>query len=187
MAGDPMIRARPISFGGFDAVAKGHSDVDYVSGQFHAAYLLNRGNWYLKPLIDVAVTDLMLGALKETGGNGIGLAVQSSSNTIVTVSPAIELGTEMRFDKLSVWRPFVRAGFTWQDTDNLALSASFLDGPDGTSSFTINSKLDDVTADVGAGVDVINAAGSVMRVQYDGRFAPNTSQNSVSLKGSVPF
>ena len=29
--------------------------------------------------------------------------------------------------------------------------------------------------------------GAVLRVQYDGKFAQVTQQNSVSLKGSVPF
>jgi hypothetical protein len=81
----------------------------------------------------------------------------------------------------------VRAGVTWQDTGSFVLDSSFFDAPQGVSPFTINTKLDQVLADVSAGVDVINTAGAVMRIQYDGRFAQDTQQNSVSLKGSVPF
>ena len=73
------------------------------------------------------------------------------------------------------------------DTGSFVLDAGFLDAPQGISPFTIKTKLDQVLADVGAGVDVINTAGAVLRVQYDGKFAQNTQQNSVSLKGSVPF
>jgi hypothetical protein len=47
--------------------------------------------------------------------------------------------------------------------------------------------VDDVLADVAAGIDVINAKGAVLRLQYDGRFGEETQQNSASIKGSVPF
>jgi uncharacterized protein with beta-barrel porin domain len=93
----------------------------------------------------------------------------------------------MRFDNVSVWRPFVRGGATWQDTGSFLLSSEFFDAPQGVSPFTISTKVDQVLADVAAGVDVINASGAVLRVQYDGKFAQNTQLNSVSLKGSVPF
>jgi hypothetical protein len=47
--------------------------------------------------------------------------------------------------------------------------------------------VNDVIADVSTGVDVIQASGVVMRLQYDGRFAQDLQQNSVSVKGSMPF
>ena len=67
------------------------------------------------------------------------------------------------------------------------LDAGFLDAPQGISPFAINTKVNQVLADVSTGVDVINTSGAVLRIQYDGRFAQDTQQNSVSLKGSVPF
>lgn len=178
---------RNMSFGGFNAVATSNSEVDYVSGQLHAAYLLNQGTWYLKPLVDAAVTEIDLHSFTESGGGGAALIVPSSSDTVFSVSPALEIGTEIRFNKVAVWRPFLRAGVTWQDTSSFALDAGFLDAPQGIGPFTINTKLDQVLADVSTGLDVINASGIVMRLQYDGRFAQETQQNSVSLKGSVPF
>ena len=176
-----------MSFGGFNAVATSNNNVDYVSGQLHAAYLLSQGNWYLKPLVDAAVTQLDLGGFSESGGGDAVLTVPSRSDTVFSVSPGLEIGSEFRFDKVAVWRPFIRGGVTWQDTNNFALDAGFLDAPLGISPFAINTKVNEVLADVSTGVDVINAAGVVMRLQYDGRFAQDLQQNSVGLKGSVPF
>jgi hypothetical protein len=51
----------------------------------------------------------------------------------------------------------------------------------------MTSTVDDVLADVRAGVDVINVSRAALRLQYDGRFAENTHQNGVGLKGSLPF
>jgi hypothetical protein len=59
--------------------------------------------------------------------------------------------------------------------------------PQGVSAFIISTKVNEVIADVSTGVDVIQGSGVVMRLQYDGRFAQDLQQNSVSLKGSVPF
>jgi outer membrane autotransporter protein len=176
-----------MSFGGFNAMATSNSDIDYVSGQLHAAYLMSNGNWYAKPLVDAGVTELYLSGFTESGGGGAGLTVPSRTDAVFNVSPALEIGTELRFDNVSVWRPFIRGGATWQNTDNFVLDTDFIDAPQGVSPFTISTKVDQVLADVAAGVDVIYTPGAVLRIQYDGKFAQDTQLNSVSLKGSVPF
>ncbi|WP_171946426.1 autotransporter outer membrane beta-barrel domain-containing protein [Hyphomicrobium sp. CS1GBMeth3] len=177
---------RTIAFGGFNDTATGDSDVNYASGRLHAAVLLDQGSWYLKPLVDGTVTYIDADGVAERGGSAA-LTVGGTSDTIYAVSPALEIGGEMRFSELSVLRPFLRAGVTWRAGDSLDLAASFATAPAGVGPFTIATALDDVLADVSAGVDLINAGGAVLRVQYDGRFGEDTAQNSASLKGSVPF
>jgi outer membrane autotransporter protein len=145
------------------------------------------GAWYLKPLVDAAVTELDLKGFSESGGGGAALTVPGRTDTVYSVSPGLEIGGDLYVDKAVLWRPFVRAGVTWQDTDHFLLDAGFLDAPQGISPFTISTKLNEVIADVSTGVDVIQASGVVMRLQYDGRFAQDLQQNSVSVKGSVPF
>jgi outer membrane autotransporter protein len=179
---------RPMAFGGFAGVAEGENDVDYASGRLHAAYLLAQGGgWYLKPQVDGVVTYVDSHGLTETGGGGAALAVGGSSETVFAVSPALEIGSELRFSEISVLRPFLRAGVTWRDGDSFSLDAGFADGPAGTNPFTITTALDDVLADVSAGFDLINSQGAALRLQYDGRFGEETAQNSASIKGSVPF
>jgi uncharacterized protein with beta-barrel porin domain len=178
---------RDLAFGGFAAQARGKSDVDYVSGQLHGAYLMQSDGWYMKPIVGAAVTQVSLGRVVETGGGGAGLTVAASDDTVFSVSPAVEFGTQVAFDDISVWRPFVRVGVTWQDESRFALTASFTDAGAGATPFTIGSKLDRTLFDVSAGVDVINTSGAVMRLQYDGHFGDETRENSVSVKGSVKF
>jgi uncharacterized protein with beta-barrel porin domain len=112
--------------------------------------------------------------------------VASNNDTFWAISPALEIGSEYRLAGLSVLRPFVRAGVTWRDGDNINLAAAFSVAP-AAGAFVINTAVDDVLADVSAGFDLINAKGAVLRMQYDGRFGEETRQNSASLKGSVPF
>ena len=69
---------RNISFGSQNATAHSTHDVRYVSGQARAAYLFTRGNWYVKPLVDVNVTYLDREDLTESGGGAASLAVKAS-------------------------------------------------------------------------------------------------------------
>lgn len=178
---------RRMAFGGFAATATSKSDTDYVIGWLHAAYLADQGRWYLKPHVEARVTELDFSGARDTGGGGLGLVVSGSRDTMISVSPALEVGTEFRFDALAVWRPFVRAGVTWRDEDTFVTQAAFAGAPLGVPGFHIVTDVDDVLFDISAGVDVIGGDGAVLKVQYDGRFGSTLSQNSVSLKGSVPF
>jgi uncharacterized protein with beta-barrel porin domain len=177
---------RTMAFGDFSGIAHGSDNIDYVSGQFHAAYLLQRNAWYLKPLVDVAITNVSIGGFTERDGGGAALAVAGTSDTVVSVSPGVEIGTEANFQNFVIVRPFLRAGVTWQDTDEFLLSAGFADAPD-VSPFTIGTKLDTVLADLSAGIDVINNGGAVLRLQYDGHYAEDTSISSIAIKASAPF
>lgn len=177
---------RRFALGGIPAV-QSKSDTDFVSGWLHAAYLLDQGGWYLKPQIDARVTEIDFGGVSGAGGGAAALAVAGARDTMVSVSPAIEVGTEFRFDSLAIWRPYLRAGVTWRDENALATQAAFVGGPAGVPGFVIATDVDDMLFDLGVGVDVIGTDGVVLSVQYDGRFAGDVSQNSFSLKGSVPF
>lgn len=177
---------RSMAFGGFAGTASGDGDIDYVSGRVHAAYVVDAGGWYVMPMVDGTVTRVDLDGFTETG-TPAALAVAGGSDTIWGVSPALEIGSEFRLGDVSVLRPFVRAGVTWRDSDSVDLTAGFAGAPAGTDPFVIVTGLDDVLGDVSAGFDVINREGAALRLQYDGRFADETRQNSASIKGSVPF
>ena len=84
-------------------------------------------------------------------------------------------------------RPFVRAGATWFSDDDVAVSASFAGTPGGVGPFTILAEMDQVQADVAAGVEMISAADNALRLYYDGHFGDTIQIHSVGLKGSVAF
>jgi hypothetical protein len=66
-------------------------------------------------------------------------------------------------------------------------SSHRLRSPPGTGGFAIETTIDDLVADLGLGVDFISGSGSVLRVQYDGRYGDQTELHGGSAKISVPF
>ena len=138
-------------------------------------------------MLDAAATRLDLGGFSETGGGAANLTVASSKQTVYTIAPSLEIGTQWWWSTGTLVRPFLRGGATWYENGNLALSASFLGAPTGVSPFTIATKMDDVMGTVGAGLDVITGTDTVLHLTYDGQFGLTTQINAVALKGSARF
>ncbi len=178
---------RSLTFGGFDAVAEGDQRIDLFSGALRAAYVFGAPSLYFKPLVDVSATHLDYGDMQESGGGGAALIVQGSGHTVYAVTPALEVGTEWWLSNGTLVRPFVRAGATWYDGVDMALSASFAGAPDGVGPFTIHTDMDDVMGVVGAGLDLINGEDGALRFTYDGQLGETTQIHSVGIKGSAKF
>lgn len=178
---------RVMSFGSFSGVAEGDQQIGMASGGLRAAYAFGDPSFYLKPILDANLTHLHLGSFAESGGNGAGLAVQGGGQTVFTIAPALEAGTEWWLANGTLVRPLLRAGGIWYSNDDLALTASFESAPAGVGPFTINTKLDQVMGLIGAGLDVINGSDAVLRFSYDGQFGETTQIHSVGIKGSAKF
>jgi uncharacterized protein with beta-barrel porin domain len=178
---------RSLTFGGFDAVAEGDQRIDLFSGALRAAYVFGAPSLYFKPLVDASATHLDFGDMQESGGGGAALVVQGSGHTVYAVTSALEVGTEWWLSNGTLVRPFVRAGATWYDGVDMALSASFAGAPDGIGSFIIHTDMDDVMGVVGAGLDLINGEDGALRFTYDGQLGETTQIHSVGIKGSAKF
>jgi len=63
----------------------------------------------------------------------------------------------------------------------------FAGTPTGVASFAIRAQIDDVQADVAAGLDMINSEDSTPRGYYRGHFGDTIEIHSVGLKGSAKF
>lgn len=178
---------RPIAFGNFSATAEGNHEIDVFSGRLHASYVLGAPSLYFKPMVDAAVTRLELGDFSETSAGAANLVVSGEDTTVFSVSPALEIGTEWWWANGTLVRPFLRGGVTWFSDDDVTVTASFAGSPAGVSPFTIRSQVDQVQADVAAGVEMINSEDSALRLTYDGKLGDTTQIHSVALKGSVKF
>ena len=86
-----------------------------------------------------------------------------------------------------VTRAFVKGGATWRDTDTFITTATFAGAPVGALPFSVNTRIDKLVADIGAGVDLIGSSGMALRLQYDGQRGESTTIHSGSAKISVPF
>ena len=126
------------------------------------------------------------GGFTETG-SGAALSVARTKETILSVSPALEIGSESLPANGSTLRPFARGGMTWQNNTTQTQDATFAGLPLGTTPFQITSANAGRLADVATGIDVIDKAGAAMRLQYEGRFGESTRLNSFSIKGSPPY
>ena len=178
---------RPISFTGFSARAAGDTDIGNVTGRLRAAYLFSAGAWYAKPQVDLNATHLDLDGVHEGGGGGANLAVKGNDETYLSASPSIELGTQLQWASGVLVRPYVRGGVTVFDETDFTLQASFLGAPSQVAPFRIATGIDDVVADVSAGVEVLSAGGASLKLFYDGRFGDTIEENAGGAKATVPF
>lgn len=178
---------RPMSFGGFSAVATSSSDVAYLGGKLRAAYLLDRGDWYLKPLVDLNVVRLRQGAVTETGAGAASLLVASSDKTWLSVSPALELGTQWSIAQAMSMRPYARIGATLFDDSKVGAIAGFAGAPTGIARFSTSTAIDRAVADISVGTEIFAGNNSALRLGYDGQFGATTSQQTFGGRASFRF
>ncbi len=178
---------RHVAFGGFGATATSNNQSSFVGGRLTAAYLRSRGALYLKPQVELAATHLMRDGYSEHANGGIGLRVKSADTTVFSVSPSLELGVEQRNASGFVTRAFVKGGATVRDANPFVTNATFIEAAANMAPFAISSRIDKVTADLGAGLDLISANDTTLRLQYDGQFGERTTLHSGGAKLSVKF
>lgn len=178
---------RAVAFGGFATTATSEFDQSFIVGRMTGAYLLDLGRVYLKPEVSAAVTYLKRDASRERATGGAALAVDASDDTILSVSPILEIGTQIALAKDAVARPFIRGGLTWRDTDTFSTRARFADAGPGATPFTVTTRIDDIVAEFGAGLDLVTAGDAVLRLGYEGQFGDTTTQHTGSAKLSVRF
>ena len=178
---------RPIAFPGFSAFATSDSEIGYIDGRFRAAYLFSNGKWYAKPMVDFDATHISLDSVTERGAGGVGLNVRGNDETVLSATPALELGVQFGSPGGTLVRPYVRGGATFFDDPDFGLLASFQGAPGGIGPFRIATETDDVVGDVSAGVDVIATNGSSFSVYYDGRFGDTVEAHEGGVKGTLPF
>ncbi|HIE71229.1 MAG TPA: autotransporter outer membrane beta-barrel domain-containing protein [Planctomycetes bacterium] len=178
---------RPVAFTGFSGTAESDSTIDFLNGGLRFAYVFGSPQLYFKPVLDAAVTRIDLGGFTETGGGAANLTVAGSKQTVYTIAPSLETGTEWWLGNGTLIRPFLRGGVTFYEGNDFALNAGFAGAPAGISPFTINTDTDDVMGVVGVGIDMITAQETVLHVTYDGQFGETTSIQAVALKGSVRY
>jgi outer membrane autotransporter protein len=177
---------RPIAIGPLATTATGEQDVPHLSGRLRVAYQAGGNAFYAKPMVDLEVTHLWFGSVREQGSPAA-LSIASSEETFFSAAPAIEFGGEVPLADGAVLLPFVRAGAIFYSEDSLAFSSAFAGAPSGVSSFLTQSEVDDVMGSVGAGLEVMWTDASVLKLYYDGAFGSDTRLHGFGGKASVKF
>lgn len=177
---------RVVNAAGLNSTLTGKSTSDVYTALLRASYVFDLDTVYLKPMADFTVTRINFGRYSETGGNAA-LTFAGGSQTLFTISPALEIGTNGQSDWLMAgsWlRPYVRAGFSWHDKDSFSQSASFVAAP---QSFTTTMRFPRATADLAAGFDLLTSNGAGIRFEYEGHYASGYADTRLGLKAKVSF
>lgn len=178
---------RPLAFGGFAATAEGTADYGFINGGVRAAYVLGTPDLYWKPILDMNLTHIALDGFTESGGGGAGLTVHDASQTVFSIAPTLEVGSEFWLANGTLVRPLVRGGGIWYSDDDFALTAGFAQAPAGVGPFTIMTQQDQAMGLIGAGLEVINADNDTLRINYDAQLGETTEIHSVAIRGSASF
>jgi len=178
---------RPMAFGGFGALATSSHDVSYAGSKLRAAYLLGVGDWYIKPLIDINATRLSLGGFTETGAGAANLVVGGTEKTVLSASPAVEIGMQWALSPSLSLRPHVRGGASFFGNTDFGATATFAGTQSGVAGFITTTSIDRMVADVSAGMDLFVAGNIALKINYDGQFGETTRQHSVGGRGSFRF
>lgn len=168
-------------------VLEGTQDIGFASAHVRLSHSIEQDNWYVRPMVDVGVTQVSIADFAETGGP-VALEIDGHDETYVTVAPSIELGGEMDLGEDAILRSFVRIGALDVVLGTAPeISAGFAGAPDGVDPFTITGDLDEALFDVTLGFDVIANNGATFRLTGDAKVGETVKSYGGAMKISAPF
>ncbi len=172
-----------------DVTATSSQQVTFVAGHVRLSHAYEQEtNWYVKPMLDLGVAHGWFPGFQENGAGGANLNVLSHDETYVDLTPAVEIGDEIKPGNGTLLRPYARLGITqFVSGTSPGITASFQGAPAGVVPFTVQGQMDSTYADVDVGLNMLYANGAVLRAGYVGKFSDHLSSNQGTLKLFVPF
>jgi uncharacterized protein with beta-barrel porin domain len=139
-------------------------------------------------MLDLGVSHAWYSGFKENGAGGANLDVRSRDETYVTLTPALEIGGEIRRMDGTLVRPYVKLGVTqFLSGTSPEVTASFEGAPVGVAPFTVQGATDKSYTNVDIGLNVLYVKGAIVRLGYSGKFSDHAKSNGAALKLSIPF
>lgn len=166
--------------------ATAHAQLGTLDFRTRFAYAFGGEAFYIKPMVDFDLVGLWRDAINESGAGPLNLMVQSQTDWMGSVAPAVEFGAQWR-QGIYVWRPYLRVGARFLSQDTLSATALFAGSPAGVSPFTVTTPLDRLLAEVSAGFDVWQTDRYSLHLGYNGAFGAHTSVNGGELKLRASF
>lgn len=169
--------------------AKASAPLSFISGRIRAAYVFGGDTAYIKPLVDLDATGIRRSKIQESTSNAalIGLNVRGQTDTLFSVAPALEIGSQYVYGDGNLLRPFLRAGVRWFSESNLKATASFTGSPIEVPDFTVTMPIDRWMGEVSTGVELLRHDRYDARVSYEGRFGERAIQHGGNLKLRAKF
>ena len=135
-------------------MASGGPDTANLGVLLRAAYTIGREAFYLRPNLTLGVVHVRTGSYREDGAGHLNLAVDSASQTVLSVTPLLEVGGRLGLGHGRVLRPYLSAGLSIQNADAWTRSGRLTSAPTGASGFTTRVQMDQVIGRLAAGVQL---------------------------------
>lgn len=188
----PWLIAAALSFGTSSTHFAGallQSDVNVYGGglRLRGAYDFAFDGWYLRPRLDLDLVHTNRPGFNETAGGIPVLAVDGFSKTSFVATPALELGGRFALGEKTILRPYLVAGASYVPTNNNTVSATFVGPLAGLGAFQATWTTPSVIANIEAGLQIYQARGFEMKVEYTLSAGDNYLNQGASLRGAWHF
>lgn len=177
---------RTVFLGNLNETLVGGTDVSTYNLKLRAAYLIQQPGFYLKPQIDVNATLVQSGAYTETGGISA-IAFSGQSETVLSLSPSLELGRDFRAQSGRVTRAFARVGSTLYSKDGVGLNGRLATDLTGADTFSVSAGGDKQVLNLSAGLTSFSLGSWSAELGYKGRFSANLEEHSANLQMRINF
>ena len=168
-------------------ILRGDQRLDYIAAHARLSHVIANDSGYIRPYLDVGVTNVHARAFNETGGP-VALNLQGDNDTFVTIEGAMEFGAEFQATETTVVRPFASFGvIAFPDGTSPGVSATFVDAPAAAEPFRSVSEVDSVFADAKLGLDIISEAGMTFRAMGEVQVGDISHSYGGNVKLGLPF
>lgn len=173
---------RHLSIEGYDSRTSGSPDVYSLGARFRAArQFAVSDSLYLKPYVDLDAFYTRLKGYTESGGP-LALQVEDSDQFVMSVSPMLEFGGQIRTSDGTVVRPFAYAGAAFLNKETWTSRARLAGAPAGGPGISTSLPGDTVVGRFGVGLTVNTPSGLDFRLQYDGEASSKVRSHAGQLK-----
>ena len=190
--------ALSVSYGTFDSTrwvtlpaltaVTGNSDVLFAGIRGRSTYLFDAAPFYFKPYADVTIGYYHMGGFAERGASGgVGLNVAGLDETAATLAPMLEAGTVWQLNSGYALRPYVAGGVALSTQGAWVAMAGFQGVPAGIADMRVSQNAHDVLGQLVMGVELLTSDTTLLRLQYDARFAPHYTEANGVLKMGIRF
>jgi uncharacterized protein with beta-barrel porin domain len=170
------------------ATASSEYSENAFAAHMRYGYAIAGKSAYVRPLLDAGFTRVRRDGFAERGSGPTDLLVSSTTDDLVTLQPALEVGAELNFSDGTKVRGIARAGVTrLLSGENVALAARFASAPESVAPMTFNQTLDRRITEWALGIDVLNANGKTLRLTYSSSESEHSKSSMGMLKMSFGF
>ena len=171
----------------FGNTATSAQSASFFGSQLRISHDLGGANWYLRPMLDFGWSQVNHQGFQEQGAGAMNLVVLGGSKNYFTLSPALEMGGEIKSGSLLI-RPRASVGYTRYLSDPASSVAARLEGaPSNVPAFTVSGLDDRDYLSVAADVSFLFKNNLAVKLGYWGQYSRNTSSNGAYLNLSFSF